>query len=225
MDRWKLKIKAIIANIGKPRMILGIPWLRKYNPHIDWKKGTISWINPKLKEEFQELQQLQNIKEFNSQIYKLNTKISTSQKLEMKGKQKEKKPPEEIVPQEYHDYLSLFNEKKSKRYPPARIWDHKIETKNKFEPKAFKPYKLSFAEIEEQKKFIKENLQKGYIKPSKSPMASPFLFVAKKDGKLQPCQDYRYLNNNTIKNAYPIPNIQSILDKLRESKYFTALDV
>jgi len=201
MDGWKLKIKAIIADIGKPRMILGIPWLRRYNPHIDWKKGTISWTNPKLTEEFQELQQLQNIEEFNSQIYELNTKISTSQKLEMKGKQKEKKPPEEIVLQEYHDYLSLFNEKKSKRYPPARIWDHKIETKNEFEPKAFKPYKLSFAEIEEQKKFIEENLQKGYIKPSKSPMTSPFFFVAKKDGKLRPCQDYQYLNNNTIKNA------------------------
>ena len=139
-------------------MILGIPWLRKYNPHIDWKKGTISWINPKLTEEFQELQQLHNIEEFNSQIYELNTKISTSQKLKMKGKQKEKKPPEKIVPQEYHDYLSLFNEKKSERYPPARIWDHKIETKNEFEPKAFKPYKLSFTEIEEQKKFIEENL-------------------------------------------------------------------
>jgi len=94
-------------------MILGISWLRKYNLHIDWKKGTIAWTNPKLTEEFQELQQLQSIEEFNSQIYELNTKISTSQKLEIKGKQKEKKPPEEIVPQEYHDYLSLFNKKKS----------------------------------------------------------------------------------------------------------------
>ena len=56
-------------------------------------------------------------------------------------------------------------------------------------------------------------------------MASPFFFVAKKDGKLRPCQDYRYLNNNTVKNAYPIPGIQTILDKLRGSKYFTVLDV
>jgi len=67
-------------------MILGIPWLRKYNLYINWKKGTISWINPKLTEEFQELQQLQNIEEFNSQIYELNTKISTSQKLKIKEK-------------------------------------------------------------------------------------------------------------------------------------------
>jgi len=56
-------------------------------------------------------------------------------------------------------------------------------------------------------------------------MALPFFFVAKKDGKLRPCQDYRYLNEHTIKNTYPIPNVQSILDKLRGSKYFTAMDV
>src|SRR5215467_6287870 len=56
-------------------------------------------------------------------------------------------------------------------------------------------------------------------------MASPFFFVAKKDGKLRPCQDYRYLNEHTIKNAYPIPFISQILDKLRDTKYFTKLDI
>jgi len=45
-------------------------------------------------------------------------------------------------------------------------------------------------------KFLKENLEKGYIRPSQSPMASPFFFVSKKEeGKLRPCQDYRYLND------------------------------
>jgi len=99
-----------------------------------------------------------------------------------------------MVPEEYHEYLLLFNEKKSERFPPARTWNHKIKMKPTFEPKAFKPYKLSFAEIKEQKKFVEENLRKGYIKHSKSPMASLFFFVAKKDRKLQPYQDYCYLN-------------------------------
>ena len=56
-------------------------------------------------------------------------------------------------------------------------------------------------------------------------MASAFFFVAKNDGKLQLCQDYCYLNEHTIKNTYPIPNVQSILDKLQESKYFTVMDI
>jgi len=53
-----------------------------------------------------------------------------------------------------------------------------------FKPKAFKFYKLSFAEIKEQENFVEENLQKGYIRHSKSPIASPFFFMAKKDKKL-----------------------------------------
>ena len=56
-------------------------------------------------------------------------------------------------------------------------------------------------------------------------MASPFFFINKKDGKLRPCQDYRYLNEQTIKNPYPLPLISKILDKLQGSRLFTKLDV
>ena len=91
----------------------------------------------------------------------------------------------------------------------------------------FKLYNLTLEECEQQKLFIKENLKKGYIWPSRSPMASPFFFVNKKDGKLRPTQDYRYLNQWTIKNAYPLPLILEIIDKIKASgvKYFTKFDV
>jgi hypothetical protein len=60
-----------------------------------------------------------------------------------------------------------------------------------FEPKSFKAYSLTLEEHDQQEKFIKENLEKGYIRPLKFPMASPFFFVAKKEkGKLRPTQDY-----------------------------------
>ncbi|THH01637.1 hypothetical protein EW145_g6879 [Phellinidium pouzarii] len=74
-------------------------------------------------------------------------------------------------------------------------------------------------------KFLTENLCKGYIRPSKSPMASPFFFIGKKDNTLRPCQDYRALNEGTIKNAYPLPLIGDLMDKLRGAKYFTKLDL
>ncbi|THG96639.1 hypothetical protein EW145_g7747 [Phellinidium pouzarii] len=73
--------------------------------------------------------------------------------------------------------------------------------------------------------FLTENLRKGYIRPSKSPMASPFFFIGKKDNTLRPCQDYRALNEGTIKNAYPLPLIGDLMDKLRGAKYFTKLDL
>ena len=53
-------------------------------------------------------------------------------------------------------------------------------------------------------KFLEENLQKGYIVPSKSPLMSPVFFVKKKDGKLRMVQDYQKLNDITIKNCYPL---------------------
>ena len=58
-------------------------------------------------------------------------------------------------------------------------------------------------------------------------MASPFFFVNKKDGNLQPTQDYRYLNQWTIKNAYPLPLILEIMDKIKASgaKYFTKFNI
>ena len=56
-------------------------------------------------------------------------------------------------------------------------------------------------------------------------MATPFFFVKKKDGKLRPCQDYRYLNKWTIKNAYPLPLISELMDKIKDGKYFTKLDI
>jgi hypothetical protein len=90
----------------------------------------------------------------------------------------------------------------------------------------FEPlYNLTWAEQLELDKFLEKNLKRGYIKLSQSPMASLFFFVSKKDGKHQPCQNYWYLNNWTIKNSYPLPLILEIIDKLKGAKYFTKLDI
>ena len=74
-------------------------------------------------------------------------------------------------------------------------------------------------------KFIDDNLRKGYIRPSQSEYAAPFFFVDKKDNTLRPCQDYQDLNNGMIKNAYPLPLISDIVEKLQGSEWFTKLDL
>ena len=96
----------------------------------------------------------------------------------------------EQIPEEYHEFIRVFNEEEVNRFPESRVWDHKIELKEGFQPKSFKTYNLTPEEQKELDAFLKENLEKGYIRPSKSPMATPFFFVMKKDGKLRPCQDY-----------------------------------
>ena len=72
---------------------------------------------------------------------------------------------------------------------------------------------------------LKELIASGRIEPSKSPLASPTSFVAKKDGKMHMVIDYRKLNNITVKNAYPIPLILELLHKWKGCVWFTKLDV
>jgi hypothetical protein len=121
----------------------------------------------------------------------INSKENQATKLAAEANQK--KPdltPKQLIPSEYHKYLDIFDEDKANQFPDTQTWDHKIKMKNGFEPKSFKTYNLTPEEQVELDKFPKENLDKGYIKPSQSPMASPFFFVKKKDGKLRLCQDY-----------------------------------
>ena len=56
-------------------------------------------------------------------------------------------------------------------------------------------------------------------------MAAPFFFVKKKDGSLQPVQDYRFLNSITVKNKYPLPLIDDLIQSLRGARYFTKLNI
>ena len=133
---------------------------------------------------------------------------------------------EDIVPPELHNFIDIFSEEKANQFLISWPWDHKIEMKDGFESKSLKLYNLTLEEQIKLDKFLKENLEKGYIWSSESLMASPFFFVKKKDGKqLQPCQDYRYLNEWTQKNTYPLPLISKIMDKFKDAKYFTKLDI
>ena len=72
---------------------------------------------------------------------------------------------------------------------------------------------------------IAELLEKGLIEPSKSPFGAPILFVGKKDGSLRMCVDYRGLNRITIKNKYPLPRVDDLLDMLAGANYFSSLDL
>ena len=92
-------------------------------------------------------------------------------------------------------------------------------------PKKGKIYPLSREEREEVREFVKEQLRKGYIRPLKSPQMVPVFFVGKKDGKKRMVQDYRYLNEWTVKNNYPLPLISDVLENIGMKKVFTKMDL
>lgn len=83
----------------------------------------------------------------------------------------------------------------------------------------------SLPEQKAKEEYIEEALQQGYIRLSTSPAASSFLIVAKKDGSLHPCIDYRSLNKMTVKFRYPLPLVPAVLEHLRRDTMFTKLDL
>ena len=123
------------------------------------------------------------------------------------------------------EYQEVFEKKDFDTLPEWRPWDHIIKMTPDFKPTDCKVYPLTRDEQKALEEFLDENLHTKRIRPSKSPMASPFFFVKKKDGKLQPIQDYWKLNEMTIKNRYPLPLIKELVDHLKGSKIFTKLDV
>jgi len=84
---------------------------------------------------------------------------------------------------------------------------------------------MSPKELEELKKQLDELLQKGLIKPSQSPFGAPVLFVKKKSGEMRLCVDYRALNEITVKNKYPLPRVEDLIDQLKGAKVFSKIDL
>ena len=82
-------------------------------------------------------------------------------------------------------------------------------------------YSLNRLELETLREWIKDNLDKGFIRCSSSPAGAPVLFAKKADGSLRLCVDYRGLNEGTIKNRYPLPLLHDTLLRLQKAKYCT----
>jgi len=92
-------------------------------------------------------------------------------------------------------------------------------------PISMAPYRMALAELAELKKQIEDLLEKKFIRPSASPWGAPVLLVKKKDDSSRLCVDYRQLNKLTIKNKYPLPRIDDLLNQLRGATLFSKIDL
>lgn len=120
-------------------------------------------------------------------------------------------------------HSAVFQEPKS--LPPPRPFDHQIQLVPGAVPVQKKPYRYAPTQKDELEKQISDMLKRGVVQPSHSPYASPVILVKKKDGGWRMCVDYRYLNALTVKNKYPLPVVDELLDELAGAKYFTKLDL
>ncbi|XP_052723892.1 uncharacterized protein LOC108325741 [Vigna angularis] len=109
--------------------------------------------------------------------------------------------------------------------PPVREVEFTIDLVTTAAPISVQPYRMAPAELAELKMQIEELMDKKFIRPSVSPWGAPVLLVKKKDGSSRLCIDYRQLNKLTIKNKYPLPRIDDLLDQLQGAYVFSKIDL
>ena len=130
-----------------------------------------------------------------------------------------------LLPDEYRDYHDVFDWKKANELPPHHQYNHWIKLTGEGIPPQSKIYPLSDYKLQKMKKYIAENLKKGFIKLSKAPYSAPILFTLKANGDLQFCIDYWGLNTITKHNHYPIPLIDEMLAQVLGCKYITHVNI
>ena len=185
--------------------ILGIPWLEKHNPRINWRQRRMEFPNCECGYSRERVP-------FTTAVWvrpKEGTLAVTDQ-----------------CPPEYQEFEELFkDEKTSLALPKHQPWDHEIPLEPGTKP-TFRPiYQLSARELEVLREYLDEHLKKGFIRPSESPAGYPVLFAPKAGGGLRLCVDYRQLNSITIKNRYPLPLIAELQDKIQGAQIFTTIDL
>ena len=233
-----------VANIGQDNCILGYSFFEASTPNIDWHGAcvegvtSISTIDASTWTPTAKGTRRQNTTpawvcsipgwEEGDEIW-LQTRVAkttVASELAQKATDKTKWTWQEIVPEQYHRHGKVFSEEASEQFPNRRPWDHAIDLKEDT-PRSIncRVYPLSPKEKEEQREFLSQNLCLNRIHCSKSPYASRFFLIRKKDGKFQPVQDYRNLNKWTIPNKYPLPLISELIYDLAEKCLFSKFDI
>ena len=198
-------------------VILGKPWLEKHNPTINWITHKLTIQSSKDTTEPLSALQWKRLMSRNDQTMHLAviTEVGKTKKL----------PVDPNCRTLLAEYTDVFPEDLPAELPPRRTIDHKIDLTPDSEPPSKPTYRLSRLEMDELKLQLEELSRKGYIQPSKSPYGAPVLFAKKKDKGLRLCVDYRALNKQTVKNKCPLPRIDELLDRLKDARFFSKLDL
>lgn len=132
-------------------------------------------------------------------------------------------PPPTALQPLLQKFADIFEE--SQKLPPKRSCDHRIILQEGAKPPNLRPYRVPHYQKAAMEEIIKQLIKKGEIQESFSPFSSPAIMVRKKDGGWRLCVDYRELNALTIKNKFPMPIIEDLLDELYGAKVFSKLDL
>src|SRR5579871_4577319 len=198
-------------------VVLGLPWLIKHNPTIDWQRGKLIFAKSQCREDHSD----DKIPQPTEQRIRV-----VSQKGEARPEIVRQSPQEDAIPVEYRDLYEVFQEvPDDQALPEHQPWDHEIPLEEGKQPHFLPLYQLGQDEQKTLREYIDTNLRRGFIRPSQSSAGYPILFVPEKDGSLRLCVDYRKLNDITIKNRYPLPLIDELREQTSQARIFTKLDI
>jgi hypothetical protein len=207
-------MRFFLTNLGDQKLILGYPWFAAIQPNVDWARAwidydqlpvvlrtpnshravftkkmrgpvprRIDWRRCRTQKATQDRWFIGRVMMEPHQI----ASVEKRQTLASKLAQEARKPEPTPLPTPYQQHAHVFSEQEAQRFLGPRIWDHAIELKPDAPPTLpGKVYALTQDEQKALQDFIEEHVQKGYIRPSKSPYAAPFFFIKKKDGRLRP---------------------------------------
>jgi hypothetical protein len=223
---YNLKSHMFAIDMGVCDIVLGAEWLRTLGPILmDFQNLTMQFAQGGHKHKFQGITAGSPEIISSHRMEKLLKKGHSGVIAQLHAIQDIEIPP---VPQDLQALLSRHQTVFStpQGLPPSRsVHDHLIPLVPGSLPPNIRPYRHPFAQKNEIEKMVQELLTAGVIHASTSPYSSPVVMVLKKEGSWRMCPDFRALNKLTIKDKFPIPVIDDLLDELSGAQFFTKLDL
>lgn len=217
-----IKSDFIVLDQGSADVVLGVQWLRTLGKYeVNWETQELAFDST------QGRVTLIGDRALHSHLSALQSLTSGIDLQNADSQFSENRPSEIHRPEQIksllNQFASIFQE--PTELPPERGFEHSIRLIEGSGTIAVRPYRYPHAHMEVIEQMVKQMLESGVIRPSRSPYASPILLVKKKDGGWRFCIDYRGLNKITIPDKCPIPVIDQLLDELHGSSVFSKLDL
>jgi len=169
----KKRMQFLVSNLGENRLILRYPWLREFNPGLDWKQGKIigSHIQIHTLNRAIGLDMFQiHVNDMAMKLdpgeelhYQIN-RLTTATEMALKNYDPTKMNTEATIPSHLRQFAKVFSDEEAQQFPPNRPWDHHIWLKpNAPDMINGKIFLLSTTELDIEKEYLEENLAKGYL--------------------------------------------------------------
>ncbi|WVY91911.1 hypothetical protein V8G54_037425 [Vigna mungo] len=202
--RGKFKVNLVGFPLQGLEVILGMDWLTTKHALIDCGQQKV--VFPSL----EEMKMVSSLKVLKDSMEGATCFVLVAQEKKASAEKQIANIP--MV----REYVDVFPEEVP-GLPPSREINFSIDLVPGVGPVSIAPYRMAPAEL--------DLLEKKFIRPSVSPWGAPVLLVKKKDGSSRLCIDYHQLNKLTIKNKYPLPRIEDLLDQLRGASVFSKIDL